>query len=135
MMALTVRQPFASAIVAGVKPGDNRRRDAPLCVGQWIAIHAGATMHEDEARARSLWPECPSDLPLGAIVGAARFARTVDAADRPHDPWARAGMRYWLFDRVVVVPPIRASGSRGLWTLDNRICLPVMAAIAARGVE
>lgn len=48
MLALTVKQPWAWATAAGIKPVENRAwRPSPKVIGQRIAIHAGKSFDWD----------------------------------------------------------------------------------------
>jgi len=83
MLALTVLQPWASALVLGHKPVENRTRACPAALppGAWLAIHAGRldarvlSPHRNQAL-RELWPDAPASwlsLPKGTFVGAIRI--------------------------------------------------------------
>ena len=78
LRALTVKQPFASAIMSGVKQEELRGTKIfnvpPL--GLWVALHAGkggvdAALIEHAQAVRSQWQGMPeeSTLPKGAILG------------------------------------------------------------------
>ncbi|TIV83844.1 MAG: ASCH domain-containing protein [Mesorhizobium sp.] len=95
MKALTIWQPWATLIIAGVKPYEFRGWPAPRALrGQRIAIHAGARpvrkaeiadlivrLRSSEAWSTGLkqqalemlerWHRNPFDLPLSSIVGTA----------------------------------------------------------------
>lgn len=94
--ALTVRQPWASLIVEGVKRVETRTRPCPAkYIGQRVAIHAGASTAAlqqqltlgpfvayrqadawrllDQRPERGQWTDRWVELPLGAIVGSARI--------------------------------------------------------------
>ncbi|WP_454919263.1 ASCH domain-containing protein [Xanthobacter sediminis] len=101
MKALTTWQPWASLIIAGVKPYEFRSWPAPRgIVGQRIAIHAGARpvrkaeiadlitrLRGDEPWTTALKPEAlellerahtaPGALPLSCIVGTAILGEPV----------------------------------------------------------
>lgn len=93
--ALTIRQPWASLIVEGVKPVENRswdlghlgRRTPALAPGVvvpdvWVAVHAGrvddldAAIREDLVNALALTSGMDrrlEDLPTRAVIGAMRI--------------------------------------------------------------
>ncbi|CDX49161.1 conserved hypothetical protein [Mesorhizobium plurifarium] len=93
-LALSVRQPWAYAIVMGWKPVENRSWRAPnpaLKFRGEFAVHAAQGMtraeYEDAAHLfRSLGHDCPApaDLPRGGIVGA---ATVVDIVKEHDSPW------------------------------------------------
>ena len=75
LKAVTVLQPYASAIAAGVKPWENRPRPIRLDDGPiWLALHAGlklypsAEIYQRAYRKSGMWPDAPdlAALPMGA---------------------------------------------------------------------
>ena len=117
-MALSVRQPWAWAIVLAGKDIENRVAKAvslggmPAMIGQRIAIHASRGMTRDEYDGASYWitqqsgiacPE-PWRLPFGAIVGSVLL---VDIVKRSDSKW-------WI-------------GPRGLVLADPQPCAPIPA--------
>jgi hypothetical protein len=89
MMALTVRQPWAWAIVAGYKDVENRSRRTNFRGP--LLIHAGAEL--DPAGFQHLWEmglykALPADLPRGGLVGT---IEVVDCTRRYESDWARPG--------------------------------------------
>ena len=124
MRAITLGQPYASALAYGPKRVENRTWPIPRSVRlpAVIAIHAGLSDWPDDG-VRDLWPDYPSrvDLPRRSVLGAMRIVRCVrlPSADRAAlSPWA-SGPWVWVVDRVWPLPrPIRiARGGRGLWWL------------------
>lgn len=89
--ALTLLQPYASAIAVGPKRIENRpwRRRVPPG-GLWVGLHAGKQPYD---RAEDLvtlwrvgvWPEVPrlADMPFGAMLGAVRVAEIVRHPNEP----------------------------------------------------
>jgi hypothetical protein len=83
MRAVTMQQPFAAAMAAGV--GLHTRRGKPTAFtpgGEWVAVHCGQNdEHIKNAslmkEIRGAWPACPSDAALRAgqrsILGVAHF--------------------------------------------------------------
>lgn len=133
LLALTVWQPWSSAIVLGHKGVENRTWAPPgSLVGSWIAIHAGQRVDDAEAfafcRARGFEP--PADLPRSAIVGVARLAGVVESSS---DPWF-VGPIGWCFDIAVAIEPVPCRGARKLWTVPGAITDQVRERLrAARG--
>ncbi len=83
MRAVTMQQPFAAAMAAGIGLYTRRGKPAALAPnGEWVAVHCG---QNDEhlknpqlmREIRQAWPACPSDAALRAgqrsILGVARF--------------------------------------------------------------
>ena len=102
LLALTVLQPFASAIARFGKDVENRTwlPGARLPVGGWLAIHAGMC-----------------DYP-GAFSDAAAKAC----------PWAVPGMEQWRFGRVFALPePVPCKGAQGLWRVPDDVAARVRA--------
>lgn len=142
MRALTVLQPFATALVReGQKRVENRPMPFPSTVPlpAWVAIHAGARPFPDvwiaKAAMRRLGPGAVDRvLPMRRVVGAVRFVRSATfAPDFLKDPWA-SGPYCWVRDLCVEVedaPEVR--GSLGLWSLNGYTDLALIrAAIAAK---
>jgi len=122
--ALTVLQPFASALMFGPKDPENRFQRLHLPEGGiWVAIHAGLRLYPaNEAGIREVWPECPAfkDMVRGSILGLRhlkeirRYDPSQDAELRD-DPWA-TGPWCWMFGRRLIAPePIPHRGMQGLW--------------------
>lgn len=154
MKALTVQQPYASAIVTGPKTGENRTW-APslkqLAPGDWVAIHAGAALykavkqkHFTEAYTKGippLWPECPAfdKLPRGAVIGVARLRAILNSefgvAHNPDfNPWY-VGPFVWEFDHRITLPsPMPCKGALGLWSLPPDIEAACRLTIAEAGL-
>ena len=111
--ALTIRQPWIGAILAGRKRIENRSWRAESILGERILLHAGARFD----RAGAMFCEAhgwspPSVSDLGAIVGS---ARVVDFIVRSRDPWFM-GPIGWVLEDVRVIRPVPSTGRLGLWT-------------------
>ena len=119
--ALTIRQPWAWAVMYGGKDVENRRwRTAyrgPLL------IHAGKNADPDpEAPTRLLWTMADPDAfgqpraawqAREAIIGVVHLADVL--TDSP-SPWATAGWYHWVFEFPAPVDPlIPCRGRPGLW--------------------
>lgn len=131
MKAITVKQPWAWAIAAGLKDVENRTRPSPwrTASGQRVAIHAGQSIDgEGVLRVAELVrrqrggpvPEQPIDPSVrGAIIATAvlRDVHTCTAL-RPCSPWGERGTWHLtLRDVVALDEPVPARGALGLWTL------------------
>ena len=135
MRALTVIQPFASALVTprlGIsvpwKLWENRIwTPNEKHIGEWIAIHAGgARYHPLGAAHRDLWPE-PATLTRSAVVGLVRFGPARRYEDVAGEPWTIApppGKQGWCWPALECLPlsePVLCLGALGLWTLPEAI--------------
>ena len=146
MRALSIRQPYASAIVTGPKRVENRPRLMGLRAGEWILIHASQAFYfskagwERGARAviQEHWPEAPGaveDYPTGRIIGAALLGETsafepgaalVDPTllEQPNleaDPWAFGPYCTRIEAVVALEGDYPARGSLGLWKVPEEV--------------
>jgi hypothetical protein len=135
MKALSVRQPFASLLLAGTKHFETR--DWPLRRDLWgvkLALHASKTYDAaDKYCTNELmrWPELQpvllGALPLGVVLG----VFVVDAVYRTHEIVDRLsaleiaqgnyqpGRAAWRVKIVDVFDkPVAATGKLGLWEWD-----------------
>ncbi|MFJ7912633.1 hypothetical protein [Kitasatospora sp. NPDC096204] len=118
--ALTIRQPWLAAILAGDKAIENRswptRHRGP------VVLHAARALARDGqadplVRAVLARPGAPA-LTTGALVATARVT------DCHRDtgccrPWGLPGLWHWrLADVQALAEPIPAAGRLGLWRLD-----------------
>lgn len=135
--ALTLWQPWATAIAKGLKRVENRQWSPPAdAIGRTIAIHAGKVWDGEGAEFLSALgvqlgrAECPSS----AIVGLATIDRVIAHASArgthkidlftalPPDPIHADPMFFgpwgWVLrDIERVDPPIHHRGAQGLWRL------------------
>jgi len=136
MRALTVRQPWAWAIVHGGKTVENRSRNIAGNYRGPIAIHAGLADAEPPIINRTgPWGYNPDDLIRGAIIGVANLwavhePRPGCCANRGAppfgDPWAMAD--HWhlcLSNPRPLAAPIPYRGRLGLWTLPDHVAAAV----------
>jgi len=113
MKVLTVRQPWASLIVAGIKDVENR---------PWrtryrgkLGIHAGARVDEEAMNRYSHLVE--DSIPLGALIGSVVL---VGCVQNSRSQWAVKGQWHWLLDQPRQLrQPRWMSGRLGLWTLGG----------------
>jgi hypothetical protein len=149
MIALTVRQPYAARIIAGVKTVENRTRGTRLR-GQFL-VHAGASIHKRFGMADRdplLNAREVGLLPRSALLGAVQL---VDAHHSDTCPdrlsclagggeWASAGdpdVWHWVLASPVpfVTEVPRVKGQLGFWAPDDRgqdLAAMELAAAAAR---
>lgn len=147
MRALTLIQPWASAVAYAGKRIENRSWKPPAgMLGQRIAIHAGksyerlarlvlgrAATDTDPVHSRKLSPE---ECPLGAVVAVATLAG-YGMLSPPGENWTpRWGLPprstdlvwyvpgHWgwvLHDVVALREPVPCRGMQGLWTLPQHV--------------
>lgn len=123
MKALTVKQPWASLIVEGIKDIENRTW--PTKFRGRILIHAGVTKtsgsitdyinHEQNWAFREKFWYSGLDFlePLGAIIGSVEI---VDCVQNHPSIWAEQGKYNWvLANPIKFTQPIPAKGKLSLW--------------------
>lgn len=118
MRALTIRQPWAGAIVHQAKRVENRSWKLPAKhTGSRILIHAGAQPDKD---AIVYGPKL--DV-YSAIVGIAAITSYHWSDDGTCcGPWGFASTYHWELADVVALPePIPAKGALGFWTPPEEI--------------
>ena len=122
LLALTLQQPWASAVRDLGKRTENRSWSPPQRVlGQFIAIHAGMTFREDAAdwlAARTGRMLTRGNVPLGAVVALARVVKVVQ--EHPDDPWF-LGPYGWVLDDVVTLSPVPCRGRQQLWRISDEV--------------
>lgn len=123
MKALTLHQPWASAIAVGLKRYETRSWSTnyrgPL------AIHAGKSV---PAYAREDYEDAPAaiarPMPLGAVVCVAELVAchrtevrgpSVSIEERFWGDWSHGRFAWELVNVRVLTPPIPARGAQGLW--------------------
>lgn len=122
MRALSIREPWASAIVYGPKRVENRGWRDDSIVGERIAIHAEIDDAGPEARhlcrQRGHDPDEVEERP-GCIIGTARVAAIVTR--REGDVWFRGPVGYVLEQVEHVAEPIPMPRQRRFWELPEAI--------------
>jgi hypothetical protein len=144
--ALTVRQPWAWAIIHGGKDVENRSRNLAGSYRGPVAIHAGKHRPAgwtDIGFMRALRAvfhiDAPETTPLhrGAIIGVVdlvgvHHAGTGLTCDPWNlcSPWAQAGHRHLvLANPRPLATPIPCTGRRGLWNLPDETATALAAAL------
>jgi len=122
LLALTLQQPWASAVRDLGKRTENRSWPAPKrAVGSIIAIHAGQTFHEDAAdwlAARTGRMLTRSNVPLGAVVA---LARVVEVVQESSDDMWFFGPYGWVLDDVVALTPVPCRGRPQVWAVPEMV--------------
>lgn len=133
LYALTVWQPWAWAIAAGLKLVENRTwRPLPLQPGDTLAIHAAAKEPEfdDLAMVRHLAAQAgvvmldTAKLVRGALVAVVTLDRVVSAvAELPREQrlWWTGPLGWVLRDVRVLPRPLGAKGQQGLWPIGGEL--------------
>ena len=127
MRALTIRQPWASLLVAGIKYYEGRTRAPPKkLLGERIAIHAGKAIDSTPLAQEGirLLEYRGIKAPKGAIIATAVLAR----AYRGHpclDRWTDDSYPWmWRFQHFApVAPPAPCRGQLGFWTVPISISI------------
>lgn len=122
-MALTIRQPFTSKIVAGTKTVENRTRRSGYR-GR-LAVHAGVALW-DNLTDREV--EAAERLPRAAILGtvsmigchrASRECKTTGCTKS--GGWIMTGLWHWVFENAqeFVTPISDVKGQLGIWEVTS----------------
>ena len=133
--ALTVRQPWAWAIAAGVKDCENRTWSTSH--RGWLAIHTAATLADaaEVARCAQLLAAAGVDAPATAqlarsAVVAVVFVHDVLPPEAPvESDWAQPRCYHWQLRHARALEvPVPCAGQKNVWTLSGEL----IAAINAR---
>jgi hypothetical protein len=115
VLALTIRQPHASAILHLGKDVENRRWDTPH--RGLVAIHAGKSL--DGTAPPWMGEALESPLPLGHVIGVVELT---DVVSHKSSKWARRDHFHWLLGNVrALSEPIPCRGQQGLWSLPPEV--------------
>ena len=137
LRAVTMQQPFAAAMAAGVGLYTRRGKPAALAPGgEWVAVHCGQNDEHIKnpflmREIRRAWPACPSDAALRAgqrsILGVAHFvdgacdARAAAAKDAFLALYDCTKPVAWRADaaRALAAPLPYPKGNLQLWHLQR----------------
>lgn len=132
LCALTVWQPWATAIALGKKRLENRDwAPPPRFVGQDIAIHAAAYLeplrlaHVADALGMTV-AELEVE-PRKAIIAVVRLTGVVRSS---RDPWFTGPFGWEFADARRLASPIPCSGKQGLWGVGREIEADVLNQLA-----
>jgi hypothetical protein len=122
MMALSIKQPWAAAVVLGIKDVENRGWDSKS--RGILLVHASKEpdfradwveelIHEHVHDGRFDQELAIAALTCGAIVGSVKIADCVrDSTSR----WAEDGRAHWLLEQPrAFLRPVRCRGHLGFW--------------------
>ncbi len=135
--ALTLQRPWATLIVHGSKPLENRHWFPMGMIGQTIAIHAGKTFDEngwlaaqdimrglgEDPLSPTLWGHIKVEM---AIVGTARIAGYTKVSD---SPWFFGPIGWVLDERRPLATPVPCRGMQKLWIIPTDVRRAVEAQI------
>lgn len=125
--ALSIKAPFAQAVVHGPKRIENRTRRTKIPEGgMWVAVHVSKAPYklddEEMAHFTDLWPEMKPgrECERGVILGAMFVREVVRLEELPDEnPWA-FGPWCWVIEEVrALSEPIPAKGALGLWEVSD----------------
>ncbi len=138
MFALSIHQPWASAIIHGGKDLENRGWAPPSHrIGKWLLIHATGTVdYEAFSPVEELWAGIPSasNIPKSALLGMVQLTGYSHLEDLPipRSPWS-AGPICWQFGEVkAFAQPIICPGSRGVWRLPDGLRERVLSTLRGK---
>lgn len=140
MKALSIRQPWAWAILHAGKDVENR--DWPTKLRGRIAIHASATLRRAEyldfleyygalvgAGVPDVTVPAHESLPLGAIVGTVEI---VDCVTRSDSPWFMGDYGFVLRNPIALPEPIPCRGALGFWDVPDEVKVQIQTIGGAR---
>ena len=117
MRALTVRQPWAWAIIHAGKDIENRSWWNRHCRGT-VAIHASANADSVDELPRGVTRPRDDALFRGAVIG---IVDIVDVVERHRSRWFSGPLGWVLRNPRALPTPISCNGRLGLWLLPANI--------------
>jgi len=143
MKALTIWQPWATLIIRGIKPVENRHwlpKPYQLLPGDPLLIHAGKKVDPDAApfllSIGFTWPDLNAlfeDMPAGAILGLVTYAGACWAAGERCDcgRFAATDQYHWQCAQPrPLAEPISCRGAQGLWRVPADLTAAVQREVA-----
>ena len=140
MRVITVRQPWAWAIVHGGKDVENRTRNIAGDYRGPVAIHAGLMGADFDSKHPDLWP-FDTRHTTGAIVGVVDLVDVHLSATHEErwnvelerreqcSPWAMVDHYHLELANPRAINPIPAKGKLGLWRPDAELLAQIEAAL------
>lgn len=119
LRAITIRQPWASAIFMERAPKDIENRTWGTSYRGRLFIHAARKVERDAPD--HAWPGGRNaDLPVQAIIGHVIVANCT-FGDQP-GRWASPGQFHWWLSEPVALPsPVPCPGKLGIWLIPGDI--------------
>jgi hypothetical protein len=123
MKALSVCQPWAWAIVTGLKKIENRSR--PTRHRGPLVIHASRSRRYLKGDYAGLLPGLPPEdqLDFGALLGVVEVVDSVPVAEVEGNPFA-IGPWCWLLAKARPIQPIPFKGQVSLFNVADRLVVP-----------
>ena len=118
-VALSVRQPWAWALVDGRKDVENRTWMPSYTGRLWIHASRKPVDEADLAWLRETLPHVsiPTAFPVGALVG---YVTLVECKIDSPSIWYRPGHYAWIVrDAVALREPVAMRGRQGIWAIDE----------------
>lgn len=111
LKVLSVKQPWASLIVMGLKDVENRT---------WTTRHRGRLIihasKSPDRDAMSLFDLDSSQTPSGCLLGSVTVSDVVTDSE---SDWASPGAFHWVLSDAHVVEPVDIRGGLSLWSLPD----------------
>lgn len=143
LFALTLHRPWPWAICYANKRVENRTWKPPAkVIGQWVAIHAGATF--DGTAAAYICSEIDRACGINSrdhatgIVALAKvtgFVESIDALPSEQRRWWIGPVGWVLSEVIVLETPVVVAGKQGLWKVEGEALEQCRAQFAARGAR
>lgn len=109
--AITIKQPWASLIIAGVKDVENRTWKTSY--RGTLAVHAGSGIAKD---AMTEFGHLVSAYPAGAIIGTVELVACITNSV---SEWAMEGHYHWVLANPRPCVPVPASGALSFWQVSD----------------
>ncbi len=131
MIALTIKQPWASLIIHHGKDIENR--SWPTNVRGRVAIHSsakfdmreyGAAMETISYNGLPNFDLRPVDYPCGSIIGTVEIIGCCDASE---SPWFCGEYGFMLKRPIALAVPVKIRGALGFWSVPREIEQYVLA--------
>lgn len=125
MKALSVQQPWAWALLAGIKPVENRTWSTSF--RGTVAIHAAkGTKWDADGRAHiaSLRFEVPKELPRGVLLGTVEIVDCLPACEarrRFGDAWVGDGWCFVIENPRPFPQPVPCKGRLGFFDVSDEL--------------
>jgi hypothetical protein len=109
--AVTIRQPWASLIIAGIKDVENRTWKTNF--RGTLAVHAGSGTDRDAMNEHG---HLTGSYPAGAIIGTVELVACI--TDSP-SAWAMQGHYHWILANPRPCAPVQVAGALSLWPVTE----------------
>jgi len=126
MRALSIRQPWAWAILHAGKDVENRSWHNKHTVGT-IAVHASMGLDPLEKLPRGVRRPSGDELVRGAIVG---VVDVVEVVENCRSRWFKGPLGWVLRNPRPLQRPVRCKGGLGLWEVPARLARAIEREVA-----